>query len=390
VEAEQTRGGSAAPSPAPLSGLRAVHLASLGPGPYAAMLLADLGCDVVIVDRTTPMTVSVPPEQDPRRRGQRSICLDLTDERAASVLDDLLRGADVLIEGMRPGVAERLGFGPDRVLELNPRLVYGRMTGWGQDGPFAPRAGHDINYIGLSGALHAMGDADRPPPVPLNLLGDYAGGGVFLALGVVAALVERGRSGRGQVIDAAIVDGVASLSAATMGMLAAGSWGDRGENIFDGAAPWYRTYGTEDGGYVAVGGIEPQFYRALLEGVELDPAEWPQHDRSRWSALADELGRIFGSRSRKHWEERFADTDACVSPAITFAEAPSHPHHVARQTYIEVGGVVQPAPAPRLSRSPHPPPAPPPARGADTDEILSELGRTAPEILALREAGVVA
>jgi alpha-methylacyl-CoA racemase len=354
------------------------------------MLLADLGCEVTIVDRVAPMAVSVPPPVDPRRRGQRSIRLDLGDDRGREVLDLLVDEADVLIEGMRPGVAERLGFGPERMCARNPRLVYARMTGWGRDGPLAQRAGHDINYIGLSGALNAMGDPDRPPPVPLNLLGDYAGGGVFLALGVLAAIIDRSETGKGQVIDAAIVDGVASLTAATMGALAAGSWLERGENVLDGGAPWYRTYSTADGGYVAVGAIEPRFYGELLQTLGLDPDEWVQDDRAVWPALAGRLSTIFGSEPRSHWEELFADRDACVSPVVSFAEAALHPHHRARATFLEIGDVLQPAPAPRLSRHPQSAPAPPPDVGADTDRILRQLGLTAERTRALRAAGVVA
>jgi len=374
----------------PLRGIRVVHLASLGPGPYAAMLLADLGCSVTIIDRTRAMAVSVPQGRDPRRRGQRSIALDLKLPQARAVALQLIGQSDVLIEGMRPGAIERLGLGPEVCLQRNPRLVYARVTGWGQSGPLAQRAGHDINYIALSGALHAMGSAAEPPPVPLNLLGDYAGGGAFVAMGVMAALFERERTGCGQVVDGAIADGVASLSAATMGMLACGRWGPRGTNLFDGAAPWYRTYRTAEGGFVAVGAIEPEFYGQLLSGLGLEAAQWPQQDRERWPAMAERFAGIFGSQPRSHWERVFADTDACVSPVLGFEEVAAHPHHRSRNTYIEVAGVVQPAPAPRLSRSGGNRPNPPPATGDHTDEILRECGLAEAEITQLRACGAAA
>lgn len=371
----------------PLAGVRVVHLASLGPGPYAAMLLSDLGCSVTIIDRTHETLVSVPQGQDPRRRGQHSISLDLKQADARAVALDLIRQADVLIEGMRPGVAERLGLGPDDCLALNPRLVYARVTGWGQTGPLAQRAGHDINYIALSGALHAMGAADSCPAVPLNLLGDYAGGGAFVAMGVMAALFERERSGKGQVIDGAIIDGVASLTAATMGMHAAGRWGARGTNIFDGSAPWYRTYKTRDGGFVAVGAIEPEFYALLLCGLGLDAAQWPQHQRACWPAMADQFAALFAAHDRAHWQIVFGDTDACVSPVLDFNEVAAHPHHQARETYVRIAGVTQPGPAPRLSRSCPPLPDKPPARGDDTDAVLRALGRSDADIARLRACG---
>jgi alpha-methylacyl-CoA racemase len=268
-------------------------------------------------------------------------------------------------------------------------LIYARVTGWGQDGPLAATAGHDINYVAISGALHAMGDADRPPPVPLNLLGDYAGGGMFVALGILAALLERVQSGQGQVIDGAIIDGVGSLTAATLGMFATNRWGGRGENVLDGGAPWYRSYRTRDGGYVAVGAIEPQFFAALLAGAGLDPAIWRQGDPASWPALTAELARAFESRDRQYWVERFAGTDACVSPVLSFRETLDHPHHRARGTYTHVGGIAQPAPGPRMSRSKAALPTDPPARGADTDSIMSSLGRSRADIARLRAAGVI-
>lgn len=372
----------------PLKGIKVVHLASLGPGPYAAMLLADLGCEVTVIDRTGSMMVSVPQAQDPRRRGQRSIALDLKQAEARDVAMALIARADVLIEGMRPGVAERLGLGPAQCQQLNPGLVYARVTGWGQTGPLAQRAGHDINYIALSGALLAMGSADSPPPVPLNLLGDYAGGGAFVVMGIMAALLERQSSGVGRVIDGAIVDGVASLTAATMGMLSAGRWGERGTNVFDGSAPWYRTYRTRDGGYVAVGAIEPQFYDELLRGLGLEPGQWLRDDRARWPAIEAKFSEVFASHDRAHWQRVFDETDACVSPVLSFEEAVEHPHHRARGTYVSLGGVAQPAPAPRVGEAVATIAGAPPGKGEQTDAVLRELGHTPAQIERLREIGV--
>jgi alpha-methylacyl-CoA racemase len=374
----------------PLQGIKVVHLASLGPGPYAAMLLADMGCEVTIIDRTVPMMVSVPQGQDPRRRGQRSIALDLKQNEAVRLAKTLIARADVLIEGMRPGVTERLGLGPNDCLAANPGLIYARVTGWGQTGPLAMRAGHDINYIALSGALHAMGRSDEPPPVPLNLLGDYAGGGTFVAMGVMAALIERSRTGRGQVIDGAIVDGVASLTAATMGMLATGSWGARGSNVFDGSLPWYRNYRTRDGGYVAVGAIEPQFYDELLRKLGLDIFPRTRDDSAHWPEIEATFTHIFASKDRQHWQSVFEDSDACVSPVLSFEEAVAHPHHQARKTYVAVDGIQQPAPAPRLSGHPDAGLSSSPGVGEQTDLILRELGINNNNIEMLRAVGVVA
>jgi alpha-methylacyl-CoA racemase len=373
----------------PLAGTKAVCLASLGPGPYTAMLLADLGCDVIVIDRIPPMVTSVPENRDPRRRGQKSIALDLKNEAARDILYDLIRNADILTEGMRPGVAERLGLDPEHCLGLNPRLVYARITGWGQQGPLSQTAGHDINYIALSGALLAMGESDRPPPVPLNLLGDYAGGGLFVALGIVSALFEIQRTGRGKVIDGAIIDGVASLTAATMGMLGTGRWGDRATNVLDGSAPYYRAYETRDGGFIAVGAIEPQFYALMLDGLGLRHSTWPQHERACWPELIEELTRIFKGEDRETWEKRFAGTDACITPVLSFAEATRHPHHMARNSYVEIDHISQPAPGPRIVGHSPSPITRPPQIGRDTDAILHSLGKTSADITDLRSRGVV-
>ena len=375
----------------PLDGIRVVELASLAPAPFGCMILADLGAEVVQVARADGSGPGAPAPADPLARGRRSIGVDL---KAAAGIDVLLRladTADVLVEGFRPGVAERLGCGPEVCTARNPRLVYARMTGWGQHGPLAPTAGHDIDYIAISGALDPIGRAGQRPVPPLNLVGDFGGGGMLLALGVLAALVERARSGRGQVLDAAMVDGSALLTSFIHGLRAAGVWRDeRGGNLLDGGAPFYDTYQTADGRCVAVGALEPQFYAALLAGLGLARAGLPdQYDRSGWPVLRERFTAAFAQRSRDEWAQVFAGTDACVAPVLGLGEAPAHPHALAREAFIEVGGLTQPAPAPRFSRSAVGTPAPPPRPGADTDAILAELGCTAAEIAAMRAAGTV-
>lgn len=358
---------------APLSDYRVVHLASWGPGPYAAMLLADMGCDVIIVDRRTEMITTVPAAQDPRRRGQRSIALDLKNQEDKATFLQLIATADVFIEGMRPGAAERLGIGPEVCMDKNSRLIYSRMTGWGQEGTLAHTAGHDINYIALSGALHAMGDPEQEPAIPLNLLGDYGGGGLFLITGILAALLEREKSGQGQVVDGAIVDGVASLTAATLGMKAVGRWGDRGTNTFDGSCPWYCCYRTKDNKFVAVGAIEEAFYRELLRGLGLARKDWPRDNPEAITALKHKLTEIFASQSRDYWQALFENTDACVTPVLDFDEALEAPHHRSRGTYVEVEGIPQPMSGPRLSRSPFRQPSSPPSSGEHSSLILEQL-----------------
>jgi alpha-methylacyl-CoA racemase len=375
----------------PLSGVRVVEIASLAPAPFGCMILADLGADVLRVDRAERCGPDARPPRDPLSRGRRSIGLNLKDPAGVELLLQLAAGADVLVEGFRPGVAERLGFGPDVCAERNPRLIFARMTGWGQDGPLAPTAGHDIDYIGISGALSLVGRAGEAPVPPVNLLGDFGGGGMLLAVGILAALVERAGSGRGQVVDAAMVDGSALLTAFVYGLRAGGGWQDRrGTNLLDGGAPFYDTYVTADGEYVAVGALEPQFYAALLAGLGLADEGLPaQHDRAGWPALRQRFAETFASRSRAEWEQVFAGTDACVAPVLSAAEAPSHPHAVARSGFVDVGGVMQPAPAPRFDRTTPPTPAAPPRPGADTDAVLAGLGRTAADIAELRTRGVI-
>jgi alpha-methylacyl-CoA racemase len=377
---------------APLSGVRVVEISAIGPAPFGVMLLADLGAEVIRVDRAASVG-SGGPEATMRgvSRGRRSIAVDLKNDLGVDVVLRLVETADVLVEGFRPGVAERLGFGPDLCASRNPRLVYARMTGWGQEGPLANRAGHDVDYIALAGALHPVGRADEPPPVPLNYIADFGGGGTYLAVGVLAALFERESSGRGQVVDAAMVDGAASLTAFVRGLLGMGAWTTRREsNLLDGAAPFYRTYATADGGYVAVGCLEPQFYAEFLERLDLDPEEWPQFVRERWPDQQRRLAEILAEHPRSHWEEVFAGSDACVAPILDLEEAPDHPHLRARGTFIDVGGDTQPAPAPRFSRTPGRAGEPAPAPGQHTDEVLAELGFDGPSMTRLRDGGAVA
>ena len=374
----------------PLSGVRVIEIASLAPAPFGCMILADLGADVLRVDRVNRYPQARVPV-DPLSRGRRSIGLNLKDPAAIDLLLRLAEDADVLVEGFRPGVAERLGFGPQACAERNPRLVFGRMTGWGQDGPLASTAGHDIDYIAISGALGMVGRAGESPVPPVNLLGDFGGGGMLLALGILAALVERATSGRGQVVDAAMVDGSALLTSFVYGLRATGTWQDsRGVNLLDGGAPFYDTYRTADGEFIAVGALEPQFYAALLAGLGLADAGLPaQHDRDGWPVLRERFATTFGGRTRAEWEQIFAGTDACVSPVLSLGEAPEHPHAVARTAFVEVGGIVQPAPAPRFGRTAADIPAPPPAPGADTDKVLTGLGLSLGDIADLRSRGVI-
>ncbi len=339
----------------PLAGLKVVELAGIGPGPHAAMVLADLGADVVRVDRPSGgLQIGAPDQPDPTLRGRRRVTADLKDPAGRETVLRLVEHADVLLEGYRPGVTERLGVGPADCHARNPRLVYARMTGWGQDGPLATRAGHDINYISLTGALHAIGRAGERPVPPLNLVGDFGGGSMLLVIGVLGALWEAQRSGQGQVVDAAMVDGASLLVQMVWGLRGQGLWTDgREENLLDGHAPFYDTYTCADGRHVAVGALEPQFYAALLTGLGLDGEELPaQYDRTGWPTLRARFTEVFAGRARDEWAEAFADTDACVTPVLTFDEVPTHPHLAARATIVERDGVPQAAPAPRFSRTP--------------------------------------
>jgi alpha-methylacyl-CoA racemase len=374
----------------PLHGVRVIEIASLAPAPFACMVLSDLGAEVLRVDRPTSVGRSAPP--DPLGRGRRSIALNLKDPAGVDVLLRLMANADVLVEGFRPGVTERLGFGPDVCLERNPGLIYGRMTGWGQEGPMAQMAGHDINYIAVAGALDPIGRAGERPLPPLNLVGDFGGGGMLLAVGILAALHERSRSGRGQVVDAAMVDGAALLTSFIHGMRGQGAWQDaRGTNLLDSGAPFYDTYETADGLFMSVGALEPQFYAALLAGLGLADEDLPgQADRDRWPELRARFTELFKSRTRAEWTEIFDGTDACVAPVLGLGEAPEHPHATARTGFVDVAGLPQPAPAPRFSRTAAETPAPPVRPGEHTDATLRDLGLTAEEIGELRERGAIA
>lgn len=376
----------------PLAGLKLIEVAGIGPGPMAAMMLGDLGADVVRVDRVNPNTPAryADPRYNVHGRSRRSIAVDLQKPGGAEVVLRLADAADGLMEPFRPGVAERLGIGPEVALKRNPKLVYGRMTGWGQEGPLARAAGHDINYIALTGALHAIGTAEKPVP-PLNLVGDFGGGGMLLAFGMVCGLIEAMRSGRGQVIDAAMVDGVGSLMGAIYGMAQAGIVKDaRAQNFLDGGAHYYNTYETKDGRFICVGSIEPQFYRLLLEKTGLASETLPeQMDRARWPELRDRLADIFRSKTREEWCQIMEGTDVCFAPVLSIAEAAEHPHAKARGAFVDVGGVKHPAPAPRFSRTPGEPRAAP-ERGAHTDEVLGAHGFSTAELADLRGAGVIA
>lgn len=361
-------------STGPLAGIRIVELSAIGPVPHAGMLLSDLGADVIRIDRSGGIALTQSERPDWLSRGRRSIVLDLTDAAERETALELIAAADVLIEGNRPGVAERLGIGPEVCLERNPRLIYARMTGWGQTGPLADRAGHDINYLALTGGLHAMGAPDEPPMPPLNLVADGAGGAMMLAMGVLAALVDRDRTGRGDIIDVAMVDGTAAALQIIWGLRGQGRWSDeRGVNMLDGSAPFYRCYECADGRYVAVGCLEPQFYAAMLEGLGLEASAIPdRNDPHEWAALTELLSTTFATRKRDEWAEIFGETDACVAPVLTFAEAECNQHLAARQSVQRYGDVLQASPAPRFERHVLGTPAPPPTPDADRAAILAD------------------
>ncbi|HEF4762473.1 TPA: CoA transferase [Pseudomonas putida] len=372
----------------PLAGVKVVEMNAIGPAPFATMLLADMGAEVIRIDRLVSGFLNG--DGSVISRGRRSLGIDPRKPGSVEVLLQLIEGADVLIEGFRPGVMERLGLGPEPCLQRNPRLVYGRMTGWGQTGPLATVAGHDLNYLAITGALHAMGHADREPTPPLHLAGDMGGGAMFLAFGVVSALLEAQKSGKGQVVDAAISDGAALLSTMYYEFKQSGEWRGRGENIFDGGAPFYGCYACADGGFVSIGSIEPQFYRLLMQLCQVDdPAFERQWDRKQWPELRGKLEAMFLTRTRDQWCELLDGTDVCFAPVLDFNEALEHPHHQARGTFMQTGGVTHPAPAPRLSRTP--------AtagrvvkNGEHTLDILRELGLDDAHIGELRAAGAIA
>lgn len=372
----------------PLSGLRVIEIAGIGPGPFCGMMLADMGAEVIAVDRVG--TALDRPELDCSRRGKRALALNLKSEEGRAALLKLVENADALFEGFRPGVMEKLGIGPEDCLALNPRLVYGRMTGWGQSGPLSGAAGHDINYISLTGALHAVGHAGDKPVPPLNLVGDFGGGGMMLAFGMVCALLEARSSGRGQVIDAAMTDGSATLMAAFHSAHARGTHRlERGVNRLDSGAHFYNTYETRDGKYISVGSIEPQFYALLLETVGLPRDEFAdQLDQSKWPALQERLTEVFKGKTRDQWCALMEGTDICFAPVLDLQEAREHPHNAARGTYVTVGDMQQPAPTPRFSRSGVEVAFPGRAAGTDSDTVLSELGYDPQAIARMRQAGV--
>ncbi|MGR8946466.1 MAG: CaiB/BaiF CoA transferase family protein [Gammaproteobacteria bacterium] len=378
----------------PLVGYKVVELAGIGPNPFCAMLLADMGAEVIRVDRVVDGGLGIP--MDPKfsllDRSRRSIAVDLKKPEGIELVMSMVEQSDALIEGFRAGVTERLGIGPEDCLKRNPRLVYGRVTGWGQDGPLAKVAGHDINYISLIGAAHSIGPANAPPPPPLNLVGDFGGGGVYLALGVVAALLEAKSSGKGQVVDAAMVDGAASLMTAVYGMRAAGIVSDqRGSNILDGGAHFYNTYETADGKYISIASIESKFYQQLLELTGFsDPDHSAHKDKSSWAENAEKMTALVKTKTRDEWCEILEGTDVCFAPVLSMAEAPEHPHNTARSTFVKENGVTQPAPAPRFSRTPSQIQKPPSAHGADTEAVLSDWGFDDDQITAWKEQGIVA
>ncbi len=368
----------------PLRGIKVLEFESIGPAPFAGMLLADMGADVLVIDRPASTDLGLERERwyDVMMRGKRSITLDLKSASGKEAALRLTTRADALIEGMRPGVMERLGLGPERVFENNSRLVYGRMTGWGQDGPLAPRAGHDINSLALAGVLNAFGRKGEAPVPPLNLIGDFGGGGMLLGFGVACALIEAARTGRGQVVDAAMVEGASLLATMFSGFLAAKTWSEnRGDNILDTGAPWYNVYETKDGKYVSIGAIEARFYEELLKKLALP--DLGQHDRARWVEMKSAFAQTFKSKTRDEWCRVFEGSDACFAPVLSWSEARRDPHNVARNSFVKIKDVEQPAPAPRFSRTPGAVRRPPPERGAGSREALAEWGFSSEEILQL-------
>ena len=376
----------------PLSGVRVVEVAGIGPAPLGCMILGDLGAEVLRIDRPSGPGLSlVPYRKDTLARSRRSVAVDLKADGGKDVVHRLIERADVFVEAFRPGVAERLGIGPDELLARNPRLVYARMTGWGQDGPLAPRAGHDVDYASIVGAISAIGEPGRKPVFPLNLLADFGGGSMFLVTGVLAALVERATSGKGQVVDVAMVDGVATLTAMVHSHIASGIWTDqRGSNLLDGGAPFYDTYECADGEYVAVGALERQFFAELVRVLEVADRVPDQHDMSRWPEMRELFATTFKSRPRDEWAALLDGVDACVAPVMRLTEAADHPHVKARETLLTIDGVTQPAPAPRFSRTPGEIQSPPRKPGEDTTETLLDWGFSSDEVKQLLDAGVVA
>jgi len=372
----------------PLSGVKVLEFAGIGPGPFCAMLLSDMGADVIRIDRKGAQGGS---KFDITARGRKSIALDLKNPDAIETVLKLVEQADILQEGFRPGVMERLGLGPDVVLKRNPKIVYGRMTGWGQEGPLALAAGHDINYISLTGALHAIGPKEGKPVPPLNLVGDFGGGALYLAMGMLAALLSARDTGKGQVVDTAMTDGATSLMSMFFGFMASGMWEDnRYRNMLDGGAHFYDTYECSDGKFISIGSIEPQFYALLREKAGLDDAAYDaQMDKSKWPELKDKIAAVFKTKTRDEWCGIMEGTDICFAPVLSIGEAKDHPHNKARETIVEIDGVVQPNVAPRFFGTPSEIQGPPPSAGGDTDAVLGEFGFSADEIAGLKDKAAI-
>jgi alpha-methylacyl-CoA racemase len=377
----------------PLKGVKIVEMGGIGPGPMCALLLADMGADIIRIDRMQDAGLGV--HTDPKfnllMRGRRSVAVDSKSKEGQALILDLIADADGLIEGFRPGVMERLGLGPDVVLEKNPKIAYGRMTGWGQDGPMASMAGHDLNYIALSGALHAIGSKDGPPVPPLNLVGDFGGGALYLAMGLLAAILEARTSGKGQVVDTSMVEGASNLMTTFFGLMAAGRWSDkRGTNLLDGGAHFYGVYETKDGEHVSIGSIEAKFYKLLLELTGLEGEDLPpQMDAKNWPVITEKLTGIFKTKTRAEWCEIMDGTDVCFAPVLSMKEAAAHPHNVARGSFVEVDGVLQPAPAPKFSRTPTQIQSPPCSPGQHTDEALADWGISSSLVEELKSKAVI-
>ncbi len=374
----------------PLQGIKIIEVGGIGPGPFCGMMLSDMGADVIRIERKGHSAMTEP-KYDVMMRNRRSMAIDLRKPEGVGTVLEMVGKVDALQEGFRPGVMEKLGLGPDECLQRNPRLVYGRMTGWGQEGPLAPMAGHDINYISLSGALHTFGARGGKPSIPLNLVGDFGGGGMLLAFGMVCALFESHRSGRGQVVDAAMIDGSAALMAMIYGLHAAGIWTDeRGVNLLDGGAHFYDTYETADGKYISVGSLEPQFYELLLKHLQIEDPEFKnQMDADKWPNFKEKIAAVFKSKTQDEWSEIMEDTDICFAPVLSMTEAPRHPQNRIRKTFIDLEGVIQPAPAPRLSRTPPEIKNPPPQPGSDTETVLLEMGFSPERINTLKAAKAI-
>ncbi len=375
----------------PLKGMRVVEIGSIGPGPFCAQMLADMGADIIRIDRKVPAETPLNSMFNTMLRSRRSVTVDLKNSQGVETVLRLIEKADALVEGFRPGVTERLGIGPVVSLKRNPKLIYGRMTGWGQTGPLSETAGHDINYIALSGALHAIGHKGQEPVPPLNLVGDFGGGGMMLAFGIMCALFETQQSGKGQVVDASMVEGSAAMLSMFYGMMAAGGWSDqRGTNLLDGGAHFYSTYETSDNKWIAIGAIEPQFYKLLLEKAEIiDPAFEDQMDNSKWPELKAMLAAIFKTKTRDEWCDLLEGSDACFSPVLSFTEAAKHPHNIARQSFVEIDGIKQPAPAPKFSRTKPEIQGPPPTPGQHNESALVDWGFDKDEVQKLIKEGVL-